>query len=455
MMTKGLSATLDKFRLIGRMVALSRHDRWPRGALLKHQARRLEELRRFALAHSPFYRRLHRGLEFAPLAHLPVLTKDQLMQSFDEVVTTPRLRLDRIREFAATMSVTDLFDGRYHVVATSGTTGNRGFFVFTKDEWRTLAMASVARGLGWSGSNARASGRGVVMASTIPWHMTARASAELRRVGLDAGRLSLDAGDLVDVLVEKLNRYQPTVMMVYPSVMQILAAQQIAGRLRIAPGHIQCTSEVLTADARDAITQAFGVVPANLYAASECGCLAASCGQNDGLHISEDLLIVESVDENNRPVPAGEMGAKTLVTVLASRTLPLIRYELSDRIALEPAACACGKPYARIREIGGRQGDVLRLPGRDGAEITIAPAQITACLRGSPVKQWQLRVTPGALSIACVCAASEFQEADIVSRLGALLTASGAQPLAVQASQIDRLERGATGKTKLVTTLTR
>jgi phenylacetate-coenzyme A ligase PaaK-like adenylate-forming protein len=293
------------------------------------------------------------------------------------------------------------------------------------------------------------------MASTIPWHMTARASAELRRVGLDAGRMSLDAGDPVDAIVEKLNRYQPTVMMVYPSVMQILAAQQLAGRLKIAPSHIQCTSEVFTADARNEIEHAFGVVPANLYAASECGCLAASCGQNDGLHISEDLLIVESVDEANRPVPAGEMGAKTLVTVLSNRTLPLIRYELSDRITLEPTACACGKPYARIRDIGGRQGDVLRLPGRDGAEITIAPAQITACLRGSPVKQWQLRVTPDALSIACVCAASEFQEADIVRRLGAFLAASGARPLPVQASQIDRLERGATGKSTLVTTLTR
>ena len=113
------------------------------------------------------------------------------------------------------------------------------------------------------------------------------------------------------------------------------------------------------------------------------------------------------------------------------------------------------KPYALIRDIGGRQGDVLHLRGRDGAEIAIAPAQITACLRGSPVKQWQLRVTPDALSIACVCAASEFQEADIVSRLGAFLAASGAQPLPIRASQIDRLERGATGKAKLVTTLTR
>jgi phenylacetate-CoA ligase len=454
-MANSLSATLDKFRLIARIVALSRHDRWSRKALLERQARRCGQLRRLAVARSPFYRRLHRGLESAPLARLPVVTKEALMESFDEVVTTPDIRLDSIREFAATMSATDLFAGRYHVVATSGTTGNRGFFVFTKDEWRTLAMASVARGLGWSGHDPRASGRGVVMASTIPWHMTARAAVELRRLGLDTGRMSLDAGDPVDALVEKLNGYQPTAMMVYPSVMQILAAQQMAGRLRIAPRHIECTSEVLTADAREAITQAFGVVPGNLYAASECGCLAASCAANDGLHLSEDLLIVENVDESDRPVPDGAMGAKTLVTVLANRTLPLIRYELSDRIVVEPSPCKCGKPYARIREVGGRQGDVVHLPGRDGADVTIAPAQIAACLRGSPVKQWQLRVTPDGVSIACVCEASEFQEADVLGRLGALLTASGAQFLEIRASRADRLERTPTGKVKLVTTLTR
>ena len=454
-MARGLGTTLDKLRLIGRIVALSRHDRWSREALLAYRARRLEALRRFALARSPFYRRLHRGLESKPLSDLPVVGKDELMQSFDEVVTTPRIRLDRVRDFAAGMSVTDLFEGRYHVVATSGTTGSRGFFVFTKDEWRTLAMASVARGLGWSGSNLRASPRGVVMASTVPWHMTARGSAELRRLGLDAGRMSLDAGDPVDVLVESLNRYQPTSMMVYPSVMQILAAQQLAGRLKIAPASIHCTSEVLTADARDAIEQAFGVVPGNLYAASECGCLAASCAENDGLHACEDLLIVESVDDRNRPLLAGEMGAKTLVTVLSNHTLPLIRYELSDRIALDPAPCPCGRPYARIRDVGGRQGDVLRLPGRDGAEIAIAPAQITHCLRGSPVKQWQLRVAPEGLSIACVCGAGEFDESDVVRRLAAFLAGGGAAPLPIQASRIDRLERGATGKAKLVTTLSR
>jgi hypothetical protein len=64
-------------------------------------------------------------------------------------------------------------------------------------------------------------------------------------------------------------------------------------------------------------------------------------------------------------------------------------------------------------------------------------------------------VTADALSIACVCAPSEFEESDIQRRLASLLAASGAQSLPVQASRIDRLERGATGKAKLVATLSR
>lgn len=100
-MANGLGATLDKFRLIGRLVALSRHDRWPRETLLKYQARRLEDLRRFALARSPFYRRFHRGLESAPLTRLPVLTKEELMQSFDEVVTTPAVNRSGVHSTAS------------------------------------------------------------------------------------------------------------------------------------------------------------------------------------------------------------------------------------------------------------------------------------------------------------------------------------------------------------------
>ncbi|HVU21947.1 MAG TPA: AMP-binding protein [Rhizomicrobium sp.] len=412
-------------------------------------------LRRYSVNHSAFYREFHDGYAGAPLEELPILTKDRLIASFDKVVTDTRVTAQRVQAFAENMTDRDLLDGRYHVVATSGTTGNRGFFLFTKQEWRVLAMASVARGMRWSNSAAGPAKRGVVMASTIPWHMTARAAAELRRLGLSGGRLGIDAGAPIAAIVASLNEYQPKVMMVYPSVMQILAEEQLAGRLRISPAHIQCTSEVLTEDARHAIEHAFRVSPANLYAASECGCIAASCEANEGLHFNEDLLIVESVDHRGRPVPDGEVGERTLITVLANRTLPLIRYELSDRIALTRTPCGCGKPYLRITEVVGRQGDVLRLPARNAGQVDVAPAQITACLRGTGVRQWQISIGPQRIELRCLCPEEEFRPADIVGRLSALLEERGVAPIAISAKRVDALERGLTGKSRQITTITR
>ena len=54
--------------------------------------------------------------------------------------------------------------------------------------------------------------------------------------------------------------------------------------------------------------------------------------RHKGLHLFEDLVITEVVDEKNRPVSPGAYGDKVLMTVLFGRTQPLIRYGMSDSI---------------------------------------------------------------------------------------------------------------------------
>jgi phenylacetate-coenzyme A ligase PaaK-like adenylate-forming protein len=66
------------------------------------------------------------------------------------------------------------------------------------------------------------------------------------------------------------------------------------------------------------------------------------------MHLMEDLVIVEVVDRNNRHVPPGVYGDKLLITVLGSRTQPLIRYELDDSIRLSPEPCPTGHPFALV-----------------------------------------------------------------------------------------------------------
>jgi phenylacetate-coenzyme A ligase PaaK-like adenylate-forming protein len=86
-----------------------------------------------------------------------------------------------------------------------------------------------------------------------------------------------------------------------------------------------CASEVLTEEAAARIERAWGPRPFNVYAATETAGIGSECALHR-MHLYEDLVITEVVDEMNRPVPPGSLGAKLLVSVLWSRTQPLIRY---------------------------------------------------------------------------------------------------------------------------------
>ena len=89
------------------------------------------------------------------------------------------------------------------------------------------------------------------------------------------------------------------------------------------------TSEPLMPGPRERLERAFGVRPFNVYGTTE-GLWGCDCEQRAGVHLFEDLCIVENVDADGRAVPAGEPGTRLLVTNLFNRIQPLIRFEVGD-----------------------------------------------------------------------------------------------------------------------------
>ncbi len=81
------------------------------------------------------------------------------------------------------------------------------------------------------------------------------------------------------------------------------------------------------------------------------------------MHLFDDMCIVENVDEDGAPVPPGEVGARLLVTNLFNRVVPLIRFEVSDLVAIEPEPCPCGRSLMRVRSLEGRAEEVLHMGG--------------------------------------------------------------------------------------------
>ncbi len=218
-----------------------KRDHWTRELLEAHQANALRDLRAYAYAHSPFYQRFHRGLTGAPLEKLPVLTKAMLMENFDELVTDRAIRLEQAKAHMRALTGDERFLGRYRVNATSGSSGHPGIFLFNRAEWTTV-LASFARAREWGGVKLDLTRRvkTATVASTSAFHMSTRVNATAHSWWMPEIRLA--ASEPVESIVERLNAWQPEVLIAYASMARILADEQLAGRLEITSWMTVCAS---------------------------------------------------------------------------------------------------------------------------------------------------------------------------------------------------------------------
>ena len=427
---------------------LRRHERWSREELEVHQARALRRLRDHTYARSPFYAHHHRGLFDRPLHELPPVTKADLMGAFDEVVTDRSLHLEDVRAHVGAMKPGERMRDRWWVASTSGSTGLRGLFLWDDAEWNQV-IASYARANEWAGLRAdllRHLKIGVV-SSRVPWHGSALVGAAL--ASRIVPTLRLDATQPMEELARELDAFQPGSLVAYASMARLLADEQLAGRLHIAPRAVMSASEVLTADARSKIRAAWGLEPFDVYAATETAGVASECQYHRGLHLYEDLVLTEIVDEQNRPMPPGAHGAKVLVTVLFTRTLPLIRYEMSDSLALAEEPCPCGLVFRTVLAPRGRREDALDLPDLQGGHVRVHPVVVHKVLEPIAARAWQVVNTDGDIRILLE-GASRSDDASLVSAMQSALRAAGAGARHVAVEHVDAIPKAAMGKAPLV-----
>jgi len=312
-----------------------------------------------------------------------------MMEHFDELVTDRMIRLEQVRAYAARGEAGQRYLNRYWVNATSGSSGQPGFFLFNESEW-VYILASFARGQEWSGVhiNLTRRQRMATVASISPWHLSSQVAATVKSWWRPS--LRLPASQPLPQIVEQLNDWQPQALIAYASMAGILAEEQLAGRLWIAPQVVYTASEVLTKQTRQRIRDAWGNEPFDQYGATETADIAAEHHACRHIHFFEDLVIAEVVDEQYRPVPSGEYGSKVLITTLFSRTQPLIRYELNDSLRLSAEAHSCGLPFAVLESIQGRVEDILHLPAASGGKVAVQPLVFNRVMDIIPVSGWQV-----------------------------------------------------------------
>jgi phenylacetate-CoA ligase len=169
----------------------------------------------------------------------------------------------------------------------------------------------------------------------------------------------------LDRFVAEIRAMRPRMVFGYPSALALISGHARAKGERLDDLGVRVvfvTSERLYDHQRQAIESAFGARVANGYGARDAGFIAHEC-PHGGMHISAEDVIVEIVDDKGRVQPAGSAG-EIVVTHLATREFPFLRYRTGDVASLDDTPCACGRGLPKLARIDGRTTDFV--VARDG-----------------------------------------------------------------------------------------
>lgn len=391
--------------------------------------RALAELRRHAATASPHHAEALAGLEGAPLAELPVLTKDELVRDFDRITTDARVTAAALQRHVDT-SAPGTRLGRYWVGASSGSSGRPVLLPSERREW-AAKLTNAARAQAIVGAGAIDGPRRVArIASPSSWHLSAQVGATLA----DPRRptLRLPASRPMDELLHELQAWDPTVLNGYASILGAVADAQLAGEVGLRPRRVLSSGEPLTEGVRARIREAWGVEPHDQYVTTEAGFVAAECDAHDGMHVIEEDTVVEVLDD------------AVLVSVLASRTVPLLRYRIDDRVRVDPEPCACGRTTPRLH-VEGRARDLLAVRHGTGA-TPVHPVVFTQVLDRQPLAGWRVVHRGGDVVVEVAGARDGFDELAVVRDVGAALLDVTGAAVPVTVVRVDALPAAASGK---------
>lgn len=176
--------------------------------------------------------------------------------------------------------------------------------------------------------------------------------------------------------------FKPTILISTPSY--ALYMSEVAQEMGITKDDIHLRigmfgAEGHTEEMRMELEKRWGIVATENYGLSEVmgPGVAGECLEHTGMHINEDMFIIEIIDpETGKVLPEGEKG-EVVITPLGKEGIPLLRYRTKDVSWIMSDTCPCGRTTRRLHKIQGRTDDMLIIKG-----VNVFPSQVEGVLLG-------------------------------------------------------------------------
>ena len=371
-------------KLVGEVTFLDRHQ------LEKLQQERLWEIVRYAQTHSPYFKEKYHALPERPnLAEIPISLRSELTARFDDWITDPEVKRSEVQAFVSDFAnLGKKFRDRYIAMTTSGTTGDP--LILLRDDRHGAINGALMKHRYFGGPSLKnvkglkdpLDTKACAIISNKGFHSAylsfRRMQAQFQALGKESLLRLIPVDTPFDDMVSQLNEFQPEMIACYPSAMVALVPAKQAGILDVSPQYIACSAEQLSNANRRLLSETFACPILNNYCSTEGGEIAMSCPEGH-LHINIDWIILEPVDEDNRPVPPGTLSSGVLLTNLANFVQPVIRYRLTDKVIWHDEPCKCGLKLPFL-ELQGREEEILTFESQDRKVPISPPVMMLAAL---------------------------------------------------------------------------
>jgi len=419
------SVRLDTFR------SLARDQFDAPSALARRRAERLNRIVRHAAATSPFHRRrlAEAGIDPAAvrrigdLAALPVMTKAEVRENLDEILSTDHDRADLVP--AKTGGSTGV---ALHGYCDARGVQQRNGAALLADTWSGWRLGQPVAAV-WGNPPA-----------PVTWRNHLRTTLKDRILYLDTMRLDEAA---VRGFADGWRRLRPGLLYGHAHSIFLLAEMVEAMGLELRPAGIVATSMMLLQPEREVIERVFGRAVTNRYGCEEVSLIACECERHAGLHVNAEHVAVEVLRDDGTPCAPGEDG-RLVITEFINFGMPMLRYEVGDRGVRHDAPCPCGRPHPLLRAVTGRVADFL--VAADGSRVAGISLIENTLTRYPGIGQLQVVQESRARLTVNLVRAPSWREETADALAASFRSALGDGDLAVDLNFVDRIPREPNGK---------
>ena len=321
----------------------------------KYQETHLPSLLQYISERSKFYAELFEKEKIdiskiktlEDLQRIPVTTKDDIQNRNDDFICVPPSKI-------------------IDYITTSGTLGDPVLFPMTDKDLDRLAYNEC---ISLECADSTSDDVFQLMTTLDKRFMAGLAYfLGIRKLGAGVVRVG---GGIPELQWDTINRINPTAFVTVPSFLLKLIEYAEANGIDYKKSSINkaiCIGESLRNEdfslttLGQRIKDKWDIKLYSTYASTEMSAAFTECAAENGGHHHPELVIVEFLDENNKPVAEGDAGEVT-ITTLGVEGMPLLRFKTGDLCSHYTAPCSCGRTTIRLGPIVGRRKQMIKYKG--------------------------------------------------------------------------------------------